>query len=422
MRMALRVGCVAEPSANVWRPEDWTQAVAQPTIGTGLIDALVDGVQIGDNLVMQAADGALLDLITARFVAAHHGQVPLVVIPLLAPWEGPADPDLTVLDWSPVVTGRPSPHPDALEPDATFSDALSALEAVDERVGVGAAFVFDRLSAVEEVWGGAAALDLFLTACPRLYRRRSLALWPVERARHRPTFLRRLAEITQVVVEIDGVDDAYVLTVREADGRPVGVIGRSVEASLVDGDLQATEPPTSTRQRLGALIREQRLRRGLSQAELARRVEVTPSALSQVERGVRGPSGDTLMRLWETLGVPFGPEEVGEDGYHVSRRSGRERTVLQEGLVAERIVDEVAAGQAWRIEIAPGASGTRPPFAVKRPEVAVVVRGIVDVTVGGRSETLQEGDGIVLYDAVVSGWANPSMEPAELTWYLSAQG
>src|SRR5690606_33326467 len=141
-------------------------------------------------------------------------------------------------------------------------------------------------------------LELFLTACPRLYRRRSLAVWPVDRGRHRPAFLRRLTEITQVVVEVTRADGHVRLTVRKADGRDAAVTGRSVIARVVGDDLVALAPASSTRALLGTAVRDRRLASGLTQADVARRVGITPSALSQVERGVRGPSGDTLVRLW----------------------------------------------------------------------------------------------------------------------------
>src|SRR5690606_9910866 len=163
-------------------------------------------------------------------------------------------------------------------------------------------------------------------------------------------------------------DGRLRVVVRKADGRRPGVVGRSVHAEVVEGDLLATDAPVETRARLGGAIREQRLARGLSQTAVARRVGITPSALSQVERGVRGPSGDTLVRLWEVLGVPFGPSTEREVGYRVSRRSGRERVVLQEGLEGERVLDAAGGAEVWLLEVAPGASGTRAPFAVKAAE------------------------------------------------------
>ncbi|MFA9432550.1 helix-turn-helix domain-containing protein [Egicoccus sp. AB-alg2] len=393
--------------------------VQGPTSGTALLDELVDDVRIGDNLVLLGAGSPPLDLLVDRFTAAVGDTTPLVVVNVGRPWDARVPVTAAVLDWSPVVTGRTSPVPDALTPGASFDDALTSLRAADERVGAGAAFVFDRLTAVEDAWGRGRGLDLFLAACPRLYRRRSLALWPVERERHRPSFLRRLQEITQVVVEVDQEEDGDLrLTVRKADGRRAGVVGRSVRAHVVDGDLVATDAPVSAREKLGTVLRDQRLRHGLSQAEVARRVGISPSALSQVERGVRGPSGDTLVRLWEVLGVPFGPEADAPAGYVVARRSGRDRSRLQDGLVGERVVADTRVGEVWHLEVAAGAAGDRAPFAVKGPEVATVVRGVLDVTVGGRTETLHEGDALVATEASVSGWRNPGAEPTEVLWQV----
>ena len=395
--------------------------MAEPSSGTGLVDELVDGVRIGDNLVFVGDDDLPLDLIVSRFVAHSRTRIPVVVVNVARPWEGGEQDGVTVLDWSPASTGTPSPLPDAIAPGASLEDALASLRAVDERVGSGAGFVFDRLTAVQGVWGSDAALELFLSACPRLYRRRSLAVWPVDKDAHRPSFLRRLGEITQVVVEVAGEDEGLRLTVRKADGRDPAVAGRSVGARVVDDDLRATEEASSTRERLGTVIRDQRLALGLAQAEVARRVEISPSALSQAERGVRGLSGDTLMRLWEVLGVPFGPPDRDDSGYRVARRSGRERTRLQEGLTAERVVDDPTTGELWLLEVAPGASGDRPPFAVKDPEVAMVLRGVLDLSLGGRVETLHEGDALVATTAVVTGWANPSGSATEVLWFVQGR-
>jgi transcriptional regulator with XRE-family HTH domain len=396
-----------------------------PTSGTEVLDALIDDVHIGDNLVVAGDEAAPLDLIVDRFVAAARGRIPLVIVTVAEPWSGPVPDGVTVLDWSAVMTGRMSELPGALPPDADLAAALASVRAADHAVGAGAAFVFDRLSAVQAAWSDTAALEVFLSSCPRLYRRRSLALWPVELSAHRPTFLRRLTEVTQVVVEMVADEtpepsepETFVLTVRKADGRGSEVVGRSRRAVVADGDLQPRGETTSTRQRLGFLIRDQRLSRGLSQAEVARRVGISPSALSQVERGVRGPGGDTLVRLWEVLGVPFGPRTDTDPGYTVSRRSGRERRALQEGLTGERLLDDAVAGELWLIEVAPGTHGTSGPFAVKAAESVTVVRGVLDLTLGGRTETLHEGDALLATDAAIGGWSNPATTSTEVLWHL----
>jgi transcriptional regulator with XRE-family HTH domain len=393
--------------------------VSESSSGTELLDALIDGVHTGDNLVLLGDGSSPLDLLVDRFVADVGGRLPLVRVNLARPWAGEVPPGVTVVDLAPAATGERSVLAGAVAPDAGLAEAIAAIEAADAAVGSGAAFVFDPLSAVPERWGPDAALELFLATCPRLYRRRSLALWPVRGDRHRPSFLRRLEEITQVVVELERGDDELRLTVRKADGRRAEVVGRSVHAEVVDGDLRPTDEPVSTRRRLGGAIRDQRLARGLSQTELARRVGISPSALSQVERGVRGPAGDTLVRLWEVLEVPFGPDTRAHRGYRLSRRSGRERSRLQEGMRGDRVLAGTDGAETWLLEVDPGAAGDRAPFAVKTSEAVLVLRGVLELEVGGRLETVHEGDAIEITEAAVTGWVNPSPQTSEILWSLA---
>lgn len=402
-------------------------AATEPTSGTAALDALIDDVHIGDNLVVVGDELAPLDLLVDRYLAAALGHQPVVVVTVTRPWTDEVPEGLTVLDWSAVTTGQPSPLPGALPPDATLQDALASVRAADEAVGMGAVFAFDRLSAVQAAWSDDAALELFLSTCPRLYRRRSLALWPIERDAHRPSFLRRLTEITQVVVEVvasdpDGPVTRLRCTVRKADGRAAEVVGRTREVEVTDGDLVPIGAASSTQQRLGTLIRDQRLASGMAQAELARRVGISPSALSQLERGVRGTSGDTLMRLWEVLGVAFGPETDGPEGYVISRRSGRERRALQPGMTGTLLLDSPRIGQLWQVVVEPDAHGDVAPFAVKSPESITVVRGVLDVTLGGRTEILHEGDALLSTGTPIAAWANPSTRRTELQWHLHPIG
>lgn len=54
--------------------------------------------------------------------------------------------------------------------------------------------------------------------------------------------------------------------------------------------------------RCGALIREARLRHGIDQAELARRVGTAQPAISRLERDAVSPTLETLNRLLEAMG------------------------------------------------------------------------------------------------------------------------
>src|SRR5213082_2977265 len=56
---------------------------------------------------------------------------------------------------------------------------------------------------------------------------------------------------------------------------------------------------------LGQGIRAERLRQGMTLAQLAELTGLSPSALSQIERGVTDPSIGSLRRIASALQVPF---------------------------------------------------------------------------------------------------------------------
>lgn len=56
-------------------------------------------------------------------------------------------------------------------------------------------------------------------------------------------------------------------------------------------------------EKLAENVRRQRMSLGLSQEQVAKRAEVHPSEVSRIERGVREPRLDTIVRLARALDV-----------------------------------------------------------------------------------------------------------------------
>jgi transcriptional regulator with XRE-family HTH domain len=65
-------------------------------------------------------------------------------------------------------------------------------------------------------------------------------------------------------------------------------------------------PTTDLGRQLGAILRRQRQRAGLSQEELGIRAGLHRTAVGQLERGERTPRAESLIRLAGSLGIPAG--------------------------------------------------------------------------------------------------------------------
>lgn len=66
----------------------------------------------------------------------------------------------------------------------------------------------------------------------------------------------------------------------------------------------------------GALIREARLRAGLTQSELARRMGTTQSAVARWESGTTSPRFDTVVRAVRSCGLELGVSLSAQDPDH----------------------------------------------------------------------------------------------------------
>jgi transcriptional regulator with XRE-family HTH domain len=413
----------------------------RPSTGIDPLDELLGGLGVGDNVVWQAPDPADIEPFVHAFLGSVHGSTPLAYLSFRLPPATVLDRFRTVWDAERFVlldgwTGGPPARPDPggatagspppalvrrLKDPTDMEQVNRELAEIEDELGPGARYVFDDLTSMQRQWGPEAALALFLLCCPRLYQERTVAYWLLERDTHPPAFRSRLAEITQVVVDLDPAPTEpgeHALQIVKADGHPPGVTGRTMRYVVDDDGIDVLGQAAGTRERIGEQVRAQRIAAGLSQAELARRIGVTPSALSQVERGRHGLSGETLTRLWATLGIPFGP--IGSPTsppYRLARRGAHQPLAPGTGMQGETVLQEPSGLAMHELTFAATGSGRR-PFETKQPELLLVLDGALELQLGQTTHTLQQGDAILLTTQPVTGWRNPADAPARVLWLL----
>lgn len=110
---------------------------------------------------------------------------------------------------------------------------------------------------------------------------------------------------------------------------------------------------------IGEGIRRERLRRGLTLAQLATRVNLTVSALSQIERGASDPSISSLRRIGQAFDVPMFQFLIGTVQREiVVRRDRRTKLTFPDRALEYELVSADTSGEfeVLSLALAPGGS------------------------------------------------------------------
>ena len=203
---------------------------------------------------------------------------------------------------------------------------------------------------------------------------------------------------------------------------------------------------------LGARIRAERLRQGVSVRELARRVGVSASLVSQIETEKTQPSVSTLYGITTALAISiesvFEPEPAAEVegrdddiacvagrptvlqalGSARGRRLGpvvtpadRQRLTLDTGVVWERLGElPPRTVDFLRVTYPPGGSSSSAGGLMRHPgaEFGFLESGELILTLGFDDTTMHPGDAVSFESSTPHRYRNEGDEPAIGTWFV----
>jgi transcriptional regulator with XRE-family HTH domain len=184
---------------------------------------------------------------------------------------------------------------------------------------------------------------------------------------------------------------------------------------------------------IGDRLREERVRAGLSQRELARRLGLSASLISQLESGVSKPSVGTLYAIVTELDVSLDRIIRGDD-YPEPAEPESAATMAPVVRPGERQQIELASGVRWEELTAEGeeavdfllatyevGGSSTPDMSLMRHhgrEYGYVVSGRLGVQIGFHEYHLEPGDSIAFDSTSPHRLFNRGDVPVQAIWFV----
>jgi transcriptional regulator with XRE-family HTH domain len=150
---------------------------------------------------------------------------------------------------------------------------------------------------------------------------------------------------------------------------------------------------------VGIKLKELRSSHGMSLRTLASETGLSPTMLSQIERGITEPSLRSLRLLANVFGQGISAlfEEESVPAVHISRAGERSRITSPKGHIQyERLAPGNGQLEVLRGLLAPGETSSDEPWSHDALECVYVVHGTLTAVVGGAPYEVKAGDAITL--------------------------
>jgi transcriptional regulator with XRE-family HTH domain len=167
------------------------------------------------------------------------------------------------------------------------------------------------------------------------------------------------------------------------------------------------EPPD-----VGSQVRAWRERRALSMRALAELCELSPNAISLIERGATSPSVSTLHRLATALRVPITAffQDRGRQSSVILSRPGERSLFGSDSVLLESLGSGLPRQtlEPFVVTLRPGADSGAPAIIHAGHELVFCLQGELEYRIDGQSHHLTAGESLLFEASLPHCWCNPN--------------
>jgi transcriptional regulator with XRE-family HTH domain/KaiC/GvpD/RAD55 family RecA-like ATPase len=408
--------------------------------GINDLDNLIDSLYVGDNVVWEVEAGTSFEIFVKNFIRhsfsesqnviyVSFNKSPNTILQQIA--EVPSTKNFVLLDCFTSGKGKNDRTFTKFYETQKFTNVVKVdspgdiahftkvLNSIEDNLPSKTRYIFDSLTGMQDLWGDENRTYKFFTyICPRLYDLGTVAYWILEKEAHSQAFKANLRHITQVVLELYKRKDKLYIKALKLEGRqsreafkphPYEIDGRSISITPIK-----KEPYFD----IGTKIKEQRINIGMSQKELAEKVNLTPSFISQLESNQISPSLNSFIQICNALGITPAAileEKIYEDVKWLIKKEKIFSTLSlhENGLKGYRIVKN-GDMSGTLVVLEPYTKIERNFIPDEGKKLIYVLKGDVSVVIDGKAKTLRSGDSVYLKEEGPSLWKNEGGEKAEL--------
>ncbi|MFB7816632.1 helix-turn-helix domain-containing protein [Paenibacillus chitinolyticus] len=172
---------------------------------------------------------------------------------------------------------------------------------------------------------------------------------------------------------------------------------------------------------IGKKVEKYRKAKDFSIRQLAKLAEITPSMLSQIERGLANPSIQTIKVLAKSLEVPtfsFFMEETNTVDLVV--RSTNRKKMVMDNISYELVSPDFTGNLATAImNLPPNSASSEKQMEHKGEEVAFVLEGKIKVILNDEEYVLEPGDSVKIPAQMKHKWENNFNEHAAILFSVT---
>jgi len=170
------------------------------------------------------------------------------------------------------------------------------------------------------------------------------------------------------------------------------------------------------RDAIGPRLRQARVSKGKSLAEVARSVEISVGFLSAIERSHMSASVGTLRKLARFYGMNVLDLFEHEDSTHpVVRKKERKALSGGPGVSMELLARGHTVLEPHLFRVAPG-RGSGSAYSHEGEEFMFLLQGELEIQLGGKKYRLRSGDSMNFQSSTPHEWHNPGRKETLILW------